>query len=379
MAGRPQFALAGIPVRVEPSFPVVVALVGINPLDPNPLLVGSWIVVAFASILLHELGHAAAFRAFGIRPSITLHGLGGLTSGRGELSPARHIVVSLAGPLAALGLVGLPALWLERSGVVISADARTILAQVVWINVGWSLLNLLPILPLDGGQIFAAVADLVTRGRGRRAAEVVSIGLAGVIGIWALREGFVFGAALAGLFVAMNVSARTRAAAAELAAKLHHAHRWLLAGRPREAEQVAAEVLAARPSGATLAWAAELCAWARLWRGDLAGADEVLRRYAHACGPSHCFRGAAALADGRTAEGVALLAWALANEPAGPAKSLGALAAGGSGQAVAVARELLLLGPAGVEAAELLGQLLDHVGYRDDAAAVGALLGDLQD
>lgn len=379
MASRPQFALAGIPVRVEPTFFVVIALLGINPLDPDPLFIGSWIVIAFVSILVHELGHAVAFRVYGIRPSITLHGFGGLTSGSGELSPARHIVVSLAGPLSALALLGLPALWLERSGLLSSVDARTIVAQVVWINIGWSLLNLLPILPLDGGQVFAAVADLVTGGRGRRSAEVVSIGLAGIIAVWALREGFVFGAMLAGMFAVMNVSSLSRARAEELGAKLHQAHRMLLAHRPDEAEQVVAEVLAARPSGATLAWAAELCAWARLWRGDLVGADELLRRYTHAGGPSHCYRAAEALAAGRTSEGVALMAWALANEPAGPAKSLGAVAAAGSGQALAVARELALIGPQGVEAAGLLRQLLDHAGYRADAAAVGELLAHLQD
>ncbi|WP_208027965.1 site-2 protease family protein [Rhabdothermincola sediminis] len=377
MARRPQLTIAGIPVRVEPTFFVIIALLGVNPLDPDLLFIGTWIAIAFVSILVHELGHAAAFRLYGIRPSITLHGFGGLTAGNGVLSPARRIVVSLTGPLSALAMLGLPALWLDLSGVLSSVEARTIVSQVVWINIGWSLLNLLPILPLDGGQVFAAVADLLTGGRGRRVAEVFSVALAAVLGIWALRSGLVVGAVLAAMFAAMNLSSLARARSDELAAQLQDAHRLLLAHRPEDAEEVVQRVLASRPTGDTLAWAAELAAWARLWRGDSAGAELVLRRCAPAAVPSHCYRAAEALAAGRTDEGVALMAWALANEPPGPAKSLAAVAAAGSGQAMAVARELLLIGPPGVQAAGLLRQLLEHAGYRAEALSVGQLLARL--
>ena len=60
----------------------------------------------------------------------------------------------------------------------------------------------------------------------------------------------------------------------------------------------------------------------------------------------------------------------MANEPAGPAKSLGAVAAAGSGQAANVADELGLLGPPGTAALGIFVQLLDYAGYHDDADAV---------
>jgi hypothetical protein len=68
------------------------------------------------------------------------------------------------------------------------------------------------------------------------------------------------------------------------------------------------------------------------------------------------------------------MAWALANEAPGPAKSLAAVAAAGSGQALAVGRELTLLGPSGVEALHLFAQLLAYTGYHADAAAVSGLV-----
>jgi hypothetical protein len=51
------------------------------------------------------------------------------------------------------------------------------------------------------------------------------------------------------------------------------------------------------------------------------------------------------------------------------------VAAAGSGQAITVSRELLLMGPRGVDATRLFAQLLDYAGYRDEAAEVAGLLG----
>ena len=375
MAKGPQFALGGIPVRVDPTFFVIIALLGINPYDVRPLLVVTWVAIAFGSVLLHELGHAVVFRHYGVRPSITLYGLGGLTSGEGRLTPTQGILVSLAGPVSALVLLGLPAWWLQSSGAVSGADARTILAQVVWINVGWSVLNLLPILPLDGGNVLRSGLDLVTKGRGRRAAEIVSILFAGVLAVLALKLGFVFGAVLAAMFLAINLTSLSKVKQQELGDELTYGHRALIEHRPGDAQRVAEAVLAKRPSGDTLRWASELLAWSRLWQGDLAGADAAMARFAHAGAPSASFRAAQALAAGRLAEGVAVMAWAFANEPPGPTQVLGAIAIAGTGQSAALTDELLRLeGTTGVAAAVLFHRLLEYAGYRDEAAVVASRL-----
>ena len=163
MARHAQFRIAGIPVRVEPTFLVVIGILGYlsqpvgRPFQWSILV--SWMVVAFVSILLHELGHAVVFRRYGIRPSISIQGFGGVTTGSGQLSPGQHIFVSLAGPLSALILIGLPAAWIWQAGTITSDMGREVLYQVLWINIGWSVLNLLPILPLDGGNVAMSVLD----------------------------------------------------------------------------------------------------------------------------------------------------------------------------------------------------------------------------
>lgn len=112
------------------------------------------VVVIFVSILVHELGHAFAGRRYGARPEILLHGFGGLCYlPEGDFSRKQNILVSLAGPAAGFGLafvsyVLLLSLQPQNPWVL------TALGFSLWINVVWTVLNLLPILPLDGGQVF---------------------------------------------------------------------------------------------------------------------------------------------------------------------------------------------------------------------------------
>ena len=195
--------------------------------------------------------------------------------------------------------------------------------------------------------------------------------MAAVLAVVALYTGVFFGALIAVMFIGINVSTLSRAKRIDLGTDLQEAHRLLLAHRAADAERVANGVLVKRPSGDVLRWASELLAWSRLWQGDLPGAEQAVQRYIHAGQPSASFRAAQALAAGRTNEGVTLLAWALVNEPAGPAKSLAAVAAAGSGQSLAVAHELRLLGVPGAQSLQLFSQLLGYAGYHADAEAVG--------
>lgn len=363
--------VAGIPVRIEPTFFVVLVLLGL----PQPWFrVVTWVLIASVSVLLHELGHAVAFRSYGVKPSIVLHGFGGLTSGSGELTSRQRIVVSLAGPFSALLLFGVPALLLAWSGAVPTGEASVILRQVVWINVGWSLLNLVPVLPLDGGQVFLDVCDIVTGGKGRRLAEIVSVVVAVGLAVVAIADGFLFGAVMAGGFAALNLNQLRQVRQDELVDRLAVAHRALLEHRPDDARPIAEEVLRKRPQGSTLSWAAELLGWAHLMQGDVAGAEPAAAAAAPLVVPSSSLRGAVALAEGRRAEGVSIMAWVFARDEARPPKSLAAVAVGGTGTADAVARELVLMGDEGQQGAVLLRDLLAYAGYHDAAAAVDAVL-----
>jgi hypothetical protein len=109
-------------------------------------------------------------------------------------------------------------------------------------------------------------------------------------------------------------------------------------------------------------------------QGDVEGAEPAARAAAPLVTPSSSLTGAVALASGRREEGVAVLAWALAHDEAGPPKSLAAVAVGGTGTASEVAHELVLMGEEGRRGAVLLRDLLAYAGYRGAARQVEAVL-----
>jgi Zn-dependent protease len=170
-----RFRILGFPVTVAPAFFIVAALVGFTgELDLG--LLGVWIGVIGASILVHELGHAVAARGVGASPVIVIHGFGGYTMYTPPAPPTRwqQVRISLAGPFAGavLGAV-LWAVW-----TVFAPEARDLLRAAfvfgIWANLGWGLVNLLPVLPLDGGMVMEAVLP-GDHERRRRLALVTSI------------------------------------------------------------------------------------------------------------------------------------------------------------------------------------------------------------
>ncbi|HMQ28475.1 MAG TPA: hypothetical protein PKA98_20980, partial [Acidimicrobiales bacterium] len=160
-----RFKLGDVPVRVELAFFIVAALLGAS--LGTVMGVAIWVAVVMVSILVHELGHAVAMRAAGVSSRIVLHGFGGLTIPSAAIaSRTRRVVVDLAGPLSGLFLLGVPAVWVARTLPDPSASVEILLLSLVWVNVAWSLVNLLPILPLDGGNVTKEVLDVATGGQG---------------------------------------------------------------------------------------------------------------------------------------------------------------------------------------------------------------------
>lgn len=382
----PKFRLFGIPIQVEPFFAIVLALFGFAMYSrAGTQFVVSFAVIAAVSILIHELGHALAFKAFGLQPSILLHGMGGLTSSSGHMTPVRNLVVTLAGPVPPLVFIGLPALsMLRSSGYTFSlvqpffqpTASVIFLQQLVFVNLVWSLLNLIPVLPLDGGIVSASILEMIVKGRGRQIANVISILIAGALGLWALSMGELILPVMAVFLVGLNIMELTRSSRGSdaLAADepLAEAHRALLQGQPQMAEHLAHDAAVRARDLEEQRWANELLAWARLFSGDIYGAHQQAAVMAPSRPPSQSFYGSLALASGRRDEGITVLAWALAREPAGPAKSLAAVAAARAGATDDLAFELRAMGTDGAESARLLQELLDDAGYREQAAAVAS-------
>lgn len=165
-----EFSLFGIPVRVELWF-FILPLFALQSRDLRGALI--WGVLVFVSIMVHEFGHALAMRANGFAPSVTLHALGGFTRypDSARPTPKQSFFITLAGPGAGLTL-GLIALAIERFTTTTNPDLALALSDAVWINIGWSIINLLPILPWDGGLILDAGTQWAT---GRRHDRVVAL------------------------------------------------------------------------------------------------------------------------------------------------------------------------------------------------------------
>lgn len=120
-------------------------------------------VLLYLSVLLHELSHALAAKAFGLPVrSVTLHFLGGVTEIEGEpQTPLREFVVSVVGPLTSVA-VGLVAL-LGAMPVADGTLTKLMLEALAGANIFVGVLNLVPGLPLDGGRILRSVVWGITR------------------------------------------------------------------------------------------------------------------------------------------------------------------------------------------------------------------------
>lgn len=117
----------------------------------------AWTIVAFVSILVHELGHALTMRHYGDRRvRVVLHGLGGYAQGSLPLSRKESFYVSAAGPFVQLA-AGVAVWWLRDLWMPHQLMAAFMLSQFIHISIFWALLNLLPIVPLDGGHIALAL------------------------------------------------------------------------------------------------------------------------------------------------------------------------------------------------------------------------------
>jgi membrane-associated protease RseP (regulator of RpoE activity) len=214
-----QFSLLGIPVRVHPFFWLMSVILGARGLEgsPQPMVeMLLWVAVVFASILVHELGHAVAIRIFGWRPRITLYAFGGLASyergyshsyssySRKGNTPTGQVIISFAGPLAGFLLAALVIAVLYAVGrkiwfPFIAWDiplgrgsyfddetywSHALVWQLLFVNIYWGLLNLLPVYPLDGGQISREVFSSVNPRDGYQQSLMVSIVAGGALAVY---------------------------------------------------------------------------------------------------------------------------------------------------------------------------------------------------
>jgi stage IV sporulation protein FB len=229
-----RFRLLGIPVRVHPLFWVVMAVLGWQ--DRNLPMVAVWVACGLVSILVHEYGHGLMSRVFGSTPSIVLWAMGGLCYSQTERqSLGQRLAVVLSGPAAGLalyvvvmvvtsaiyGLTAAEHLSVSEAVLYIRPQLEDFLSArqkfpgelsfetygfLVQINLLWSLFNLLPIWPLDGGQATQILLSLYDRSRGPRWGHIISLLVAGSLAIMSLAQGTdnFFRALFLGYFAMIN-------------------------------------------------------------------------------------------------------------------------------------------------------------------------------
>jgi Zn-dependent protease/CBS domain-containing protein len=173
MFGRPipLFKLAGFQIALNWSWLILAVLItwtlstGVFPYyypDLPPATYWSMGVVAalglFGSIILHELGHAAVARRYGLPiRRITLFIFGGVAEMEAEPErPAAEFWVAIAGPIVSF-LVGLVCWLLLQAAAGAGVPVAGVLAYLASINMILALFNLVPAFPLDGGRILRAI------------------------------------------------------------------------------------------------------------------------------------------------------------------------------------------------------------------------------
>jgi stage IV sporulation protein FB len=164
---KTHFTLFGVPVHVGVWFFVwpVLTVLGQN---RTALGIVEYIAVVFLAIMIHELGHAYVYRRYGSPARIELWSLGGLTFGQRLQTRGQQALVSLAGPVPPLIFIGIPSYFVYRNLPGYDPFWSQTLFDIWQVTLFWSVINLLPMLPLDGGRLFDTWY-------GRRPARIASI------------------------------------------------------------------------------------------------------------------------------------------------------------------------------------------------------------
>lgn len=196
-----------ITVTTEPFFWLMAGLLGMSFGRGSPRDIIMWAAVVGFSVLVHELGHAGVCLLWGSGADIVLHGFGGATRPRDlkAFGTWRTAALNLAGCVAGAALAA------AALGVLVAASvakaaippvAKEILVGLVEINIWFSIFNLLPITPMDGGKLVSGLLTARWGVTGTRVAHGFGLALGGAAALYFLKRGAFYGALLTGAMAA---------------------------------------------------------------------------------------------------------------------------------------------------------------------------------
>lgn len=198
-----RFNLFGFPIAIYWVFWLTMAMLGggfraDTPEAMQRVLV--WVVAGFLSITIHELGHALLMRHFGARQvNIVLHGFGGYAMPDRRFGRQQSFFVSAAGPFFQLA-AGVAVWWLMDAWKPASMLGAHFMSSFVSVSILWAVLNLFPIIPLDGGHIMQAILGPRQQKTALRISLICAVGF----GIYALTVGQIFIVIFFGMFAYNN-------------------------------------------------------------------------------------------------------------------------------------------------------------------------------
>jgi Zn-dependent protease/CBS domain-containing protein len=189
----------GVPVRLHFTFVLlVVFLIAMGARGGQSAMMNVvYILSLFASVLLHELGHVAVSRRYGIQTSeIVLYPIGGVAKLAKSPQPREELWIALAGPAVNVLIAAAMAAFLLPIGVrdaflsVSDPTDANLFARIAVGNLILAVFNMIPAFPMDGGRVLRAlmarrVPEEVATRRAAAAGRVFAI----LIGLFGLLSG----------------------------------------------------------------------------------------------------------------------------------------------------------------------------------------------
>ncbi len=168
-----------IQLTVSPFFWLVAGVLGFL-ITKNFFMTILLAGIIFISVLFHEYGHAITSLFFGQKPRIALVPFGGITYPEGpRIRPWKEFIVVFNGPLFGF-ILAFTAFFLLQIPTIKQSVLAPILFYTSRINWIWSILNLLPVMPMDGGQLLRIIFEASFGAKGVKYSLMVSMILSGI-------------------------------------------------------------------------------------------------------------------------------------------------------------------------------------------------------
>lgn len=272
-----------IPITIYPTFWLFATIIGFLNFHT---LIGTLIMVAiiFVSVLFHEFGHALTAAMFGQNPRIELVALGGLTYHNGQKLPFwKQFFIVLNGPVFGF-LLAVAATLLLQMPIFSKGTAASILMLTRYVNVFWTVVNLLPVMPLDGGQLLRIVLERIFGLKGFKYAILTSMVIALAISLFSfLTQGFLIGALFFLLaFQSYDTFRRTRHLSETdrddtLREKLEAVEELMQTGKKEEAFLLCQEIRSKAKKGMIYELATQYLAFLKYEKGESKDAYDLLK------------------------------------------------------------------------------------------------------